>query len=548
MSATNRIWRKNPRTRRRALHRVVMIVYDGSNPFELGVATELFGLRRPELPVDLVRLRALLAHPARSGCTRGFFTAHRRRAGSTPSTAPTPSSSPTGPTRRTTPARRSWRRSGAPPRGAPGWSASAPARSPSPRPGVLDGRRATTHWRWADAFTARFPQVRPRARRAVRRRRRQSSPRRAAPPPSTSASTSSAATTAPRSPQPSAAGWSSPRTATAASASSSSTRCPTSPDTSLAPAAGLGRRTPGPSPSTVADLAARAAVSPATLHRRFRAQLGTTPLAWLTERADHPGLPPHRARRGPPRRGRPRQRPRHGDQPAHPAAPPYGADPHGVPPPLRGGAMSSGPARGSGGRAGPGHNGPMSRRTSRPRQPRRPAGPAHHPRLALPLRPDRDVRGAAAADSLRQRRRPDLRGPDALPVRGLRRPGRGVPPAHLAPRDPAAGRRLRPRDALDAGWRSWRPPRAAPSTPRGPSPSAPTTPTTGAPTPSTSTAASSATRAPGSTRRRSSSTEAGPAVRPRKPFPTSAGAHVRSAHERGRSRSAVRRAGTILAR
>ena len=33
---------------------------------------------------------------------------------------------------------------------------------------------------------------------------------------------------------------------------------------------------------TVAELAARAAVSPATLHRRFRAQLGTTPLAWLT--------------------------------------------------------------------------------------------------------------------------------------------------------------------------------------------------------------------------------------------------------------------------
>jgi AraC family transcriptional activator FtrA len=35
-------------------------------------------------------------------------------------------------------------------------------------------------------------------------------------------------------------------------------------------------------PLTVADLAARARVSPATLHRRFRAQLGTTPLAWLT--------------------------------------------------------------------------------------------------------------------------------------------------------------------------------------------------------------------------------------------------------------------------
>ncbi|MFF3963600.1 GlxA family transcriptional regulator [Streptomyces griseorubiginosus] len=33
---------------------------------------------------------------------------------------------------------------------------------------------------------------------------------------------------------------------------------------------------------TVADLADRAAVSPATLHRRFQSQLGTTPLAWLT--------------------------------------------------------------------------------------------------------------------------------------------------------------------------------------------------------------------------------------------------------------------------
>ena len=30
-------------------HRVVVLVDEGSNPFELGVATELFGLRRPEL-------------------------------------------------------------------------------------------------------------------------------------------------------------------------------------------------------------------------------------------------------------------------------------------------------------------------------------------------------------------------------------------------------------------------------------------------------------------------------------------------------------------
>lgn len=32
----------------------------------------------------------------------------------------------------------------------------------------------------------------------------------------------------------------------------------------------------------MAGLASRASVSPATLHRRFRTQLGTTPLTWLT--------------------------------------------------------------------------------------------------------------------------------------------------------------------------------------------------------------------------------------------------------------------------
>jgi AraC family transcriptional activator FtrA len=38
---------------------------------------------------------------------------------------------------------------------------------------------------------------------------------------------------------------------------------------------------------SVADLARHAHLSAATLHRRFRAELGTTPLAWLTaERVD----------------------------------------------------------------------------------------------------------------------------------------------------------------------------------------------------------------------------------------------------------------------
>lgn len=56
---------------------------------------------------------------------------------------------------------------------------------------------------------------------------------------------------------------------------------PEVPDESLAPLLAWAQERLG-EPLSVADLAARAAVSPATLHRRFRAQLGTTPLAWLT--------------------------------------------------------------------------------------------------------------------------------------------------------------------------------------------------------------------------------------------------------------------------
>ncbi|MEE2046874.1 helix-turn-helix domain-containing protein, partial [Nocardiopsis tropica] len=55
---------------------------------------------------------------------------------------------------------------------------------------------------------------------------------------------------------------------------------PETADTSLAPVLAWAREHLG-EPIAVADLASRASVSPATLHRRFRAELGTTPLAWL---------------------------------------------------------------------------------------------------------------------------------------------------------------------------------------------------------------------------------------------------------------------------
>ena len=56
---------------------------------------------------------------------------------------------------------------------------------------------------------------------------------------------------------------------------------PEPPDQSLAPMLAWAQERLD-EPLTVADLAAKAAVSAATLHRRFRAEIGTTPRAWLT--------------------------------------------------------------------------------------------------------------------------------------------------------------------------------------------------------------------------------------------------------------------------
>ncbi len=56
---------------------------------------------------------------------------------------------------------------------------------------------------------------------------------------------------------------------------------PAVPDTSLASVLAWAQERLD-HPLTIADLADHAVVSPATLHRRFGTQLGTTPLAWLT--------------------------------------------------------------------------------------------------------------------------------------------------------------------------------------------------------------------------------------------------------------------------
>jgi AraC family transcriptional activator FtrA len=146
--------------------------------------------------------------------------------------------------------------------------------------GVLDGRRATTHWKWVDEFARRFPRVRLE--------------------PDVlfvddgdvlTAAGSSAALDLGlhlilRDHGAEIANAVSRRLVFAGHRDGGQRQfverpVPAVPDTSLGPVLEWAR-TRLSDPLTVADLAARASTSQATLHRRFRAELGTTPLAWLT--------------------------------------------------------------------------------------------------------------------------------------------------------------------------------------------------------------------------------------------------------------------------
>lgn len=267
---------------RNSSHRVVMIVDTGSNPFELGVATELFGLRRPEL--DRPWYGFALCAPRRAVSMHdGLFTLSEVAGLDILATADTVIV-PNRPDPHREPAaevldaiRAAHRRGARLVSFCTGAFTLAAA-------GVLDGRRATTHWRWAELFTSRFPRVRL---------------------------------------EPDTLFVDEGQVLTAAGSAAALDLClhligrdhgaevlnqvsrrlvfaahrdggqrqfierpvPAAADTSLAPVLDWARERLD-HPLTVADLARRAAASPATLHRRFRAELGTTPLAWLTtERA-----------------------------------------------------------------------------------------------------------------------------------------------------------------------------------------------------------------------------------------------------------------------
>ncbi|MGV9785724.1 GlxA family transcriptional regulator [Streptomyces sp. NPDC003435] len=264
----------------RRTHQVAVLVDAGTNPFEVGVATELFGLPRPELGLPTPPYEVTLCAPTGEvRMNHGFFTLTGVAGLDAVDGADTlvVPGRPDNVVPREAPVRDAIRRAHA--RGArvvsfcTGTFALAEA-------GLLDGRRATTHWKWADTFRRLHPGVLLE--------------------PDVlfiddgdvlSASGSAAALDLglylwQRDHGAEIANAVSRRLVFAAHRDGGQRQfverpLPEVPDGSLGPLLAWAQERLG-EPLTVADLAARAAVSPATLHRRFRDRLGTTPLAWLT--------------------------------------------------------------------------------------------------------------------------------------------------------------------------------------------------------------------------------------------------------------------------
>ncbi|MFJ8147612.1 GlxA family transcriptional regulator [Streptomyces sp. NPDC096048] len=261
-------------------HRVAVIVDEGTNPFEVGCATELFGLPRPELGLPGPLYEVTLCGPTPGiRMNHGFFTltdVPGLEAADGADTLVVPGRPdnvvPRGPA-----VLDAIRRAHA--RGARVMSLCTGSFALA-EAGLLDGRRAATHWLWADSFRRLHPRVLLE--------------------PDVLFVDDGELLTAAGSAAALDLGlhiWRKDHGAEIANAVSRrlvfaahrdggqrqfvERPVPHVPDESLAPLLEWAQERLD-QPLTVTDLADRAAMSPATLHRRFRTQLGTTPLAWLT--------------------------------------------------------------------------------------------------------------------------------------------------------------------------------------------------------------------------------------------------------------------------
>ncbi|WP_371661190.1 helix-turn-helix domain-containing protein [Streptomyces sp. NBC_00280] len=261
-------------------HRVAVIVDEGTNPFEVSVATELFGLPRPELglPGPLYEVTVCAPTPE-VRLNHGFLTLTGVAGLESVDEADTlvVPGRPDNVVPRGDAVLDAVRRTHA--RGARVMSLCTGSFALA-EAGILDGRRATTHWLWSDIFRQLHPRVLLE--------------------PDVLFTDEGDILTAAGSAAALDLGLHIWRTDHGAEVANAVSRrlvfaahrdggqrqfverpVPPVPDESLGPLLAWAQERLA-EPLTVAGLAARAAVSPATLHRRFQAQLGTTPLAWLT--------------------------------------------------------------------------------------------------------------------------------------------------------------------------------------------------------------------------------------------------------------------------
>ncbi len=142
------------------MHRVAVLAFEGMAPFELGVAAEVFALPRPELDVPWwyeFRVCADVSPPARLGAVGGFdlVVRHGLRTLAAADTVVVPGVADVHGEPGDAVLRALRRAHG---RGARMVSICSGAFALAAA-GLLDGRTATTHWRYADLLARRYPAV-----------------------------------------------------------------------------------------------------------------------------------------------------------------------------------------------------------------------------------------------------------------------------------------------------------------------------------------------------------------------------------------------------